>query len=68
MQNLTQIKTAHNLNDLELANILHMSLKQIRRIKKGQSKPGLKFLTALKNAFPEVDIDEFLKQVGGISK
>jgi transcriptional regulator with XRE-family HTH domain len=68
MQNLTQIKTAHNLNDTELASVLHMSTRQIRRIKKGQSKPGLKFLTALKDAFPEVDIDEFLKQTGGTQK
>ncbi len=63
MQNLTQIKTIHNLNDVELANILHMSPKQIRRIKKGQSKPGPKFLTALKNAFPEVDLNELIENL-----
>ncbi|MDN5317244.1 MAG: hypothetical protein PWR08_1369 [Thermoanaerobacterium sp.] len=64
---LTELKYKYNLKDQELANKIGISRSQLYRIKT-EGKIGEKSIKGLKNAFPEIDIDEFLKQVGGTLK
>jgi DNA-binding Xre family transcriptional regulator len=67
---LNNLAYKYNLKEQELAKKIGISRSQLYRIKK-TGKIGSKALTGLKNAFPEVDLNELIKnfkQVGGISK
>lgn len=60
---LSKIKYLSNLTDKELAERIGISRSQLYRIKTGKSFPSSKFLTKLKEAFPEIDLNQIIKEV-----
>ncbi|HHY80519.1 MAG TPA: helix-turn-helix transcriptional regulator [Thermoanaerobacter sp.] len=57
---ISELKYRYNLTEQELAKRIGISRSQLYRIKKGKSQPGSKFITSLKNAFPDIDLNELV--------
>jgi len=60
---ISKIKYLSNLTDKELAERIGISRSQLYRIKTGKSFPSSRFLTKLKDAFPELDLNQIIKEV-----
>lgn len=63
LSQINKILYIYKINEKQLAKAIGISQRQLIRIKKGESHPGNKFITGLKNAFPEVDLNELIENL-----
>lgn len=60
---INEILIKYGLTQKQLSQKVYISQRQLIRIKKGESRPGNKFITGLKNAFPEIDLNELIENI-----
>jgi transcriptional regulator with XRE-family HTH domain len=65
---ITKLKHISNLTEKELAEKIGISRSQLYRIKTGKSSPTMEFFIKIKNAFPGVNIDEFIEELKDIKQ
>ena len=65
---LTKLKYINNLTEKELAERIGISRSQLYRIRTGKSFPSSKFFTKLKQAFPDIDLNEIIEELDRIRK
>lgn len=60
---LQDLITDNNLNESKLAKKIGVSRACVNRILKKTRNPSLKFLTGLKEAFPQYNLEEFFLEI-----
>lgn len=61
MNELQKLRSQKNLTQSKMAEILGFTKSHYVKIEYGIRNPGFKFLKALKDNFPEVDMNEIFK-------